>query len=465
MNRLRRFLSSMAGQIFLILLVGMSAAATVATTLVNAKRRQDLEQQNLSRSVDRLQDYVDLLNSNPGEMRTRLLEFGGPGIWMAASRHDTKGEDAAFQQALRQRDASLADARVRIADREACAPAIAAELRGMDRLPKRETPAEISHPHCRIVELTLDDGTALSLAVGTAPVMREQMAKIDPLFIAMLAGALALLAYVVARIASAPLQRLAQAASALGCDLQAAPIDPSGPTEVRAATTAFNAMQERMQMHLAERTQMLASITHDLQTPLTRLRLRLEDVDSEELRARLVGDLASMRALINEGLELARSAETSEQKVPLDLDSLLESLVDDAAETGADARFLGGCGAVLMLRPMAMQRVFGNLIQNAVNYGNAIRVRAERVDDGIVVTVQDDGPGLPEGSHKSVLSPFVRLETSRSRETGGTGLGLAIAQRLAEKDGAQLTLRNRTEGGLEAVVEWKSPVLAASETL
>ncbi|MEE7561489.1 two-component sensor histidine kinase, partial [Xanthomonas sp. Kuri4-2] len=234
----------------------------------------------------------------------------------------------------------------------------------------------------------------------------------------------------------------------------------AGPAEVRSAALAFNAMQRRLQRHLGERTQMLAAITHDLQTPLTRLRLRLENVQDEALRERLVGDLAAMQALIREGLELARSAESAEQPVALDLDSLLESLVEDACEAGAPARFERGCGRVLMLRPLAMRRLFSNLIDNALKYGHGARVSAEHQAGSVVVRVGDDGPGIAEEALETVFDPFVRLETSRSRETGGAGLGLTIARTLAEKDGATLVLRNVDGGGLEAVVRWAAPVAA-----
>jgi signal transduction histidine kinase len=169
-----------------------------------------------------------------------------------------------------------------------------------------------------------------------------------------------------------------------------------------------------------------------------------------------------MQALIREGLELARSAESAEQRAPLDLDSLLESLVEDAVEAGADARFDSGCGAVLMLRPLAMRRLFSNLLDNALMYGQSASVRAERDGKGVRVRISDQGPGLAEDELRSVFDPFVRLETSRSRETGGAGLGLTIARALAGKDGARVSLENRPGGGLDAVVYWPAPVMAAS---
>lgn len=459
MNRLRRFLDSMRGRLFFLLLFGMLAAAVVSTMLANAKRRQDLEQANLTRSVDRLQGYVEQLENGNTDLRARLLELGGPGVRPTDQLTTGGAADDAFADLLRARGGTLATARVTRGEARDCLPVLpGGASRGAisERIRQRR---EAEPPHvCRIVSLTLPDRTPLRLALDTPPVSPDRLAPLDPVFIGLLALAIAALAYAVARTAGRPLQRLAQAARALGQNLQGDPIPVAGPTEVKEAAAAFNAMQERLQRHVRERMQMLAAITHDLQTPLTRLRLRLENVEDEALRLQLVGDLAAMQALIREGLELARSAESAEQPVPLDLDSLLESLVADAAEAGADARFEHGCGAVLRVRPLAMQRVFANLIGNALAYGHSVRVASERDADGTMrVHVRDDGPGVPDDQLLAVLDPFVRLETSRSRDTGGTGLGLAIARTLAERDGATLRLLNRPEGGLDAIVEWTDP--------
>ncbi|HBK46917.1 MAG TPA: two-component sensor histidine kinase, partial [Xanthomonadaceae bacterium] len=368
------------------------------------------------------------------------------------------GEDAAFAALLAARGGELAQATVETASRQYCMPRLPDFMPrpGPPRRDRRDDPGFVP-PGCRLVSLQLDDGTRLRFGLESPAVARDSRSAVDPLFLSLLAVAIAVLAYAVSRMASAPLKRMASAATALGQDLQREPMPVVGPLEVRSAAQAFNAMQRRLQRHLGERTQMLAAITHDLQTPLTRLRLRLENVQDEALRERLVGDLAAMQALIREGLELARSAESSEPRMALDLDSLLESLVEDAAEAGADARFEQGCGAVLMLRPLAMHRLFSNLIDNALKYGQSVRVLAEAAGSAVTVRVRDRGPGIAEDALETVFDPFVRLETSRSRETGGAGLGLTIARTLAEKDGASLRLHNLADGGLEAVVRWDGP--------
>jgi len=464
MKRLRLFLSSMAGRLFVILLIGMMVAAIGATLLAESRRQQEFERQNLARIADRLQGFVNLLDGNL-ELRSRLLAVGGPNVREVKGEVRTGDMDKALMDVLAARGGALAGAQVRASSFRACMPPLPEFLpppeRGQRAPHRHERDPAFTPPRCRLVELKLSDGTPLRLALEYPAMVRRSAAAFDPWFLSLLALAIGLLAYLVARIASSPLQRLATHATELGHDLQRAPLPVSGPLEVQRAAEAFNAMQLRLQRHLGERTQMLAAITHDLQTPSTRLRLRLENVQDEQLRERLIGDLAAMQALIREGLELARSAESAEQRAALDLDSLLESVVEDAAESGHDALLEQGCGAVLMLRPLAMRRLFSNLVDNAVKYGRAAHVSARRDGDAVEVRVRDGGPGLAEDELEAVFTPFLRLETSRSRETGGAGLGLTIARALAEKDGASLVLRNHPEGGLEAIVRWEAPQWAA----
>lgn len=460
MMRLRRFFASMVGRLFVILLLGMSVAAIGATMLASAKRQQEFERQNLNRIADRLQGFVNMLDGNP-ELRDRLLMVGGPAVRSLPEGARLGREDAAMMAVLDDRQGPVAHATVHFTSFRSCL-AKAQELlpppppQERRRPPHERDPAFIP-PKCRAVQVPLSDGTVLSLALESPAIAHNGILAVDPLFLTLLVLAIGALAYLVARIASAPLQRLASAAAELGDDLQRAPLPVTGPLEVRRAAEAFNAMQKRLQRTLGERTQMLAAITHDLQTPVTRLRLRLENVGDEALRERLIGDLGAMQALIREGLELARSAESAEPRAALDLDSLLESIVEDALEAGAEARFAQRSGAVLMLRPLAMHRLFSNLVDNAISYGGGAEVRVEQGSDGVRVRVRDPGPGLAEDELETVFDPFVRLETSRSRATGGAGLGLTIARALAEKDGATLHLRNRAQGGLEAVVHWPAP--------
>jgi signal transduction histidine kinase len=473
-RRVRSFFASMTGRVFVILALGMGAAALIAVAITDAKSKRDFEAQIIVRTADRLQSYLAFLDVAPAILREAFLTSGGPGIRVQPVASTGTRSDPAFEKIMHARSDLLQNATAQIADYAMCFPeirnfatpdvrkALASEefRRALARAspqsnrPRGQSLVNMVPPVCRLISVTLSDGTPLKLSMDTPWVQRERGRLVNPAFLTMLALAIMILAYVVARVASAPLKSLSKAAAELGRDLDRAPVDVTGPTEVRGAAEAFNAMQRRLQQHVSERTNMLAAITHDLQTPLTRLRLRLEKVEDEPLREKLVADLSAMKALIDEGLELARSAETSEPRVMLDLDSLLESLVEDAVDAGGNAVFEQGCQAVLLLRPLAIGRVFSNLIDNALKHGGSATVSASCVGGEVSVRVRDRGEGVPEDMLEKVFDPFVRVEDSRSRQTGGAGLGLTIARTLAEKNGAVLTLRNHPEGGLEALVRW-----------
>lgn len=261
------------------------------------------------------------------------------------------------------------------------------------------------------------------------------------------------LSYVVARVATAPLAQLASAAQRLENDIESAPMSEDGPTEVRQAATAFNAMQARIARDVRERTSMLAAITHDLQTPVTRLRLRLEKVTDDALRAKLVADLDAMRATIREGLDLATSLDTRQPFQPIDLDSMLESVVADACDAGHDATLQGRTHRFVLGSPNGVRRCLTNLLDNAVKYGGYARVECASDANQAVVYIRDGGPGIPEREFEQVFQPFVRVENSRSRETGGTGIGLTIARNIMTRMRGKISLRNHPEGGLEVRLE------------
>ena len=266
-------------------------------------------------------------------------------------------------------------------------------------------------------------------------------------------GGIVLLSLLAVRVATGPLGRLAQAAEALGEDLDRPPLAEEGPLEVRRAATAFNRMQTRLRGLFAERTRILAAVSHDLQTPITRLRLRAELMADEALRDRMLADLAAMQALVAEGLAYAGStAAPKEEAILTDLDALAASVVADYTDAGRPVRLSGGCGCPVRTKPQTLRRLLGNLVDNALKFGGTAEVVLDMTDSFPAIAVRDSGPGIPEEELDKVFEPFYRLESSRNRETGGTGLGLAIARQLANGLGAELCLRNATEGGLEARV-------------
>ncbi|RZL39677.1 MAG: HAMP domain-containing protein [Rubrivivax sp.] len=299
---------------------------------------------------------------------------------------------------------------------------------------------------------------ALKLADGSPLTLRAEPPQVKPsaTTLALLAAQMAVLALCGAaavRLATRPLRRMAEAAERLGDNvLAAAPLPETGPREVAAAARAFNAMQARIAGHLRERSEILAAITHDLQTPLTRLRLRSELLADADARAKLLGDIDDMRGLVAEGLHYAASARAAEEAPqPVDVVALLDGLVCDAQDAGQSVSLdAPAVLAPLTTRPRALRRIVGNLVDNAVKFAGAAEVVVSTGDGWLHVTVRDRGPGIPADQLQAALQPFVRLEASRNRDSGGTGLGLAIAQRLAQALGATLDLRPRPGGGLEA---------------
>jgi signal transduction histidine kinase len=251
--------------------------------------------------------------------------------------------------------------------------------------------------------------------------------------------------------ASRPLARFARAAQRLGTDIEAPPLDETGPSEVRNAAKAFNEMQERLKRFVGDRTRMLAAISHDLRTPITRMRLRAEFIEDEEIRAKMEADLAEMESMIQAALGFARNEAADEPRGPLNLAELLKQVAQGATEAGGEASFEGPPSTPFTGAPSALKRAFANLADNGVKYGERVRITLSDLGHRIDITFDDDGPGIPEEERENVFRPFHRLEGSRSRETGGVGLGLAVARGILRAHGGDIVLENRAQGGLRAV--------------
>lgn len=249
-----------------------------------------------------------------------------------------------------------------------------------------------------------------------------------------------------------PLATFADAADRLGRDVNAPPLPPGGPREVRRAAAAFNEMQNRIRRFVEDRTRMLAAISHDLRGPITRLKLRAEMLPDGEARARMLADLADMEGMVSSTLDFARGEEQTEAVQTADLAATLEAICDDAADMGLAVDYAWSGRLLCVCRPLALKRALANLIENAARYGDRAKVRAEHRGDAIRVTIEDDGPGIPEEAMEKVFTPFFRLERSRNRKTGGMGLGMTVARTVIRAHGGDIRLDNRPEGGLTVVV-------------
>ncbi|MBV4488372.1 HAMP domain-containing histidine kinase [Pseudomonas sp. SWRI153] len=302
--------------------------------------------------------------------------------------------------------------------------------------------------------LRLSDGSPVTIDI------RPAMVPLSPWLPVVLLGQLALLilcTWLAVRIAIRPLTRLANAVETLDPNAHPIKLDEQGPTEVVHAARAFNAMQTRIAAYLKERMQLLAAISHDLQTPITRMKLRAEFMDDSVEKDKLSNDLGEIEHLVREGVAYARSIHgATEESRRTDLDSFLDSLVFDYQDMGKDVQLGGKSKAVIDTRPQALRRVLVNLTDNALKFAGAAQLQVEANDHSLSVKVLDRGPGIAEVELAQVMEPFYRVENSRNRDTGGTGLGLAIAQQLALALGGSLMLSNREGGGLCA--ELKLPI-------
>lgn len=275
-------------------------------------------------------------------------------------------------------------------------------------------------------------------------------------FVLMTLAAAALSFWAVRRL-TGPVATLAAAAERLGRDVNAAPLPEDGPDEVARAAVAFNTMASRIRRFVQDRTFLLSAIGHDLRTPITRLKLRAEFIDDDELRDKFLADLDELDTMVSATLAFGRDTADAEPAVALDLCSLLRTVLDEAADARPEAaeylEFDGAEHLTLHGRSVALKRAFANLIGNAVKYGGSARVKLAPPTNGMIaVTVEDDGPGVPPDQLERIFDPFYRVEDSRNRETGGTGLGLPIARNIFRAHGGDVTLGNRVEGGARATV-------------
>ena len=261
----------------------------------------------------------------------------------------------------------------------------------------------------------------------------------------------AVLSLVAVRSIIRPLRELRTAAEGLGRDIHRSPLPVKGPTEISETAKAFNTMQSRLKSYIDDRARILAAVSHDLKTPLTRLRLRADLLEDKVLRHKFQTDLQDMESMVNATLDFMRGVQTQEPTQPVNLMALLDSISENALEVGHDVHVVGNITAPYEGKPIALKRCIENLVENAVRYGERAIIHIEE-DKNIIISVLDEGAGIPEEQLEAVFDPFLRLESSRAKKSGGTGLGLGIARNIAKAHGGDLQLSNRPEGGIKATL-------------
>jgi signal transduction histidine kinase len=254
-----------------------------------------------------------------------------------------------------------------------------------------------------------------------------------------------------AKLLSRPIQRLSDAAERLSENLDSPPLDESGPREARQAAYTFNLMQQRIREQVQQRARMLGAVSHDLRTPLSRLKLRLEQIDDDKLQGQMRQDLNDMIGMLDATLTYLHEQRTSEALQLMDVQALVESLCENAQDQGADVQVNGHC-APLPVQPMALRSCINNLMDNALRYAGQARIELQDQREQLLIRVIDHGPGIAEDKREAVFEPFYRLEGSRNRNSGGVGLGMTIAREAAQRLGGQLNLEETQGGGLTAII-------------
>jgi len=464
-----RFLPrSLFSRLVLVLLTGLVIAQLLSFAVHMHERGELLSQASGMQSAQRIADIARFLDSLDAKERRGIVRvLSAPPLTISLDRAPLAADagnpewgtrGAMFGAMLRRYLGDGLQAVVTVAESPAMPfkPGMKRGPRGQemhgDWTPPWAAMQGASRPGLSFVaQVRLRDGTLVTFD-SRQPAQTEGWPYRLLLSLAVLLVAVVVVSLIAVRWATRPLNALADAADELGGNLNRPPMAEDGPVEVVRAARAFNTMQARLAGYVRDRTRVLAAMSHDLKTPITRLRLRSELLDDPQLRAKFTGDLEEMEAMVGTTLDFLRGMENGEPVQPVDVMALLESLVADMAEIGGQVRVEGNARAPFPGRPQALKRCLANLLENAVNYGKSARAIVDDNGARLEIRIQDEGPGLPQAELEKVFDPFYRVEGSRSRETGGTGLGLTLARSVAEAHGGSLVLRNRAEGGLEAVL-------------
>lgn len=447
--RIRLIPDSLLGRTALVLVAALAGALGAAVLTFADQRSEALAALGGRNAAERVAAMVNLLEATQPEIRRATLRsMDTPGFragWgmlpVVPESNDMHGLGAAVAHHLSQH---LTGHEIRVSTKPPPEPPPPPEpgMRGHGRGMGGGGPFGFALGPALRISVRLADDSWFNVIVP----LEGGETMWQPRFLGLLLGTLAMVTiaalWAVAR-AARPFATFATAAERLGTDMAAPPLPETGSREIRAAAHAFNVMQGRIRRFVEDRTQMLAAISHDLRTPITRMRLRAEFVEDDEQRAKMLADLEEMEHMIAATLAFARDDATREARRPVNVAALVQGLAEDMG-----IPYDGPDSVVLSAGTVALKRLVANLLDNARKYGGTARATLSEEPGAVVVTIDDDGPGIPETEIERVFAPFVRLEASRNRETGGSGLGLSIARAAARAHGGDITLHNRPEGGL-----------------
>jgi two-component system, OmpR family, sensor kinase len=434
---MRHWLDTLANRTILLLLIGIGLVHFVSLYAYQVALDRELSSAGEVRLADRLLTIKQaVMRVAPNEREPVAHEFSGGAVeahWSRTERAISGGPGSSewngLKRRLRELAPELGEAQVII---------------GANR--KLE-----SDPHIALISMQLPDDSWVNVSLFSR--MTPQTGNHGTvLSTTLMALGVIVISILVVRWMTQPLRTFADAAQRLYRGTETVSIPEEGPREVRELASAFNDMQARIKTLIDDRTHALAAVSHDLRTPLTRLRLKTEDVGDGALGNAIRADLSEMEDMIDQTLAYLRGDRSDEEFRQLDLTALLETLVDDASDAGNSVTLSGLPNLAIRARPLALKRALSNLVQNAVTYGGVARLTLEQTGKNAEIVIDDDGPSIPADQVEAAFTPFTRLENSRSKETGGFGLGLTIARTIIEGHGGNISLASRSEGGLRVIV-------------
>lgn len=459
---IKKLLGAMSVRIFLITIIGILVTATVVGMLGQRDSRENETRLRDQFAFDRIESMIRILEATVPEKRAEIQD-----VFKRMGSHVTIGvlppqnapvlpaELANLNNLLVPEVADV----ISLSQPSHCAPRRGPPPPSMFGGPP---PPPRMHGQCLAIYTHLQDSTPVLIELhygGHRPPAGPPHER-NPLAILLALLGLISIIWAVASVSTQPLRKLANAALQLAQNIEHPPIpENEGSTEVRHAAKAFNEMQLSILKHIQERGFILGAIAHDLQTPLTRLRLRLEKVKDQELKQSLIKDLTATQEMVREGLDFARLCGENIHKSKIDMSALATAVCDDFEEAGHHIETkLPSQSITILGSAHLLTRCLTNLLNNAIAYANTPKLSLYTEGKQVICLISDDGPGIPQPELDSVLEPFRRVEDSRSRQTGGTGLGLSIARMIVEKHGGKLSLNNKPLPATGLVVEISLPL-------
>ena len=447
---MRVFPRSLFGRIVLILAGGFLTVQLITTAIAISDRNALVFRSGATQAATRIGDVVRTMTAASPEERTRIMHavsndtlkvtYGKPAGSDAAS-----GEDSELMNAARDALALALQPGIGFKVIDARPVYLNADSWYAREFGER--------PGVRMFStVLLNDGVWITVD-SIEPARTTHWVTRMFRNLAIVDGVMVILCFFAVRLVTRPLSVLASAAEDLGRNIDRPPLPEHGANELVRASRALNVMQDRLKRYVDTRVKVLAAMSHDLKTPITRMRLRAEMLDDAHIKAKFVKDLDELQQMVGSTLDYMRGlAEGGEAMQPIDVSALISSLKEDAEEAGHTVTLSGDARTPVMGRAQALKRCLQNLIDNALAYGRRADITLRDEGGALNIAITDDGPGIPEADIERVFEPFYRVEGSRNRNTGGSGLGLSIARNIAQSHGGSVRLRNLARGGLEATL-------------